>query len=302
MAQGYEYFTDENSGQRGAIERTTGEVLSTHLVEVPSGTIFYTPEQQRAYKARKKAETEKELRRICNKPLGNFFFVLSQEQFDGIVPETVTRLIYLNTFLCYEDNRLMITQRTPMKRKDLSAVLKLSKATVSRFWNEVSSKYITEDESGLIFTNGSIFQKGNIKKTPEHYRYLKCYVTSIRKLYLSTISRNHRQLGYLFKLLPFINVEYNLICNNPLESELDKLELLSVADFCRLIGYDIAHINKLLDIYQSIYFDVNGTQERFCAITYDGINKAGAKICINPHILYSGGNYQQVKILGAFCK
>lgn len=68
------------------------------------------------------------------------------------------------------------------------------------------------------------------------------------------------------------------------------------------IHTDVLHINKLLAIYRDVRFDADGRQERFCAIAYDGINKAGAKICINPHILYCGSNYKQVEILGAFCK
>lgn len=302
MTQGYDYFTDERTGKRVAVSIATGEVYDTITRETPVGTIFYTPEQQQAYEERKIAEAKKEMSRMCNKPLGNFFFVLSNEQFNNIPPESVARLIFLSTFSRYKDKRLMITERTPMQYRDLPQILKLSESTVSRFWSKVCPKYITEDENGLILSRGIMFQKGRLKSTPEHSRYQRFYINSVRKLYNSTDKRYHKHLGYIFKLLPFVNIEYNLICHNPLETELDEIDLLSVADFCKLIGHDVAHVNKLLEIYRNLCFDVNGTQEKFCVITYDGINKAGAKICINPHILYSGSNYEQVKIIGTFCK
>ncbi len=44
------------------------------------------------------------------------------------------------------------------------------------------------------------------------------------------------------------------------------MELLSVAEFCRLIGYDVLHINKLLAIYRDVSFEVDEKQERFCAM------------------------------------
>lgn len=300
--KGYEYHTDSVTGQTTAVRRSTGEIEEAFWGCFPVGTKIYTPESQEAYREHKERERRRSIRRLQSKDLGNFFFVLSDERFDGIAPETVTRLIYLNTFLGWSDNRVMLSQRTPMRRKDLARVLRVSNATISRFWREVSPRYMIETEDGLIFTNEYLFKRGRLKQTGEYSRYQKIYIKGIRKLYEATDKRNHRQLGYLFKLLPFINIEFNLVCFNPLETNLEKVELLSVSEFCTLIDFDVKHFNKLFAIYRDVCFDVNGRQERFCAITYDGINKSDAKICINPHILYSGSDYNRVEILGAFCR
>lgn len=300
--QGYEYMTDEDTGKIMAIRRATGEITEAVLCYSPVGTIFYTPESQELYKERKEQEQKKHLRRETNKPLGDFYFIPTSEQFTNIAPETVTRLIYLNSFVGYDDNKLMLTQRTPMKHRDLAEILNVSKSTITRFWKEVSPAYITESDSGLIFSNNIIFKRGSIKNAKEYLQYQKIYINGVRKLYEATERNNHRQLGYLFKLLPFINLEYNMLCYNPLETDIEKIELVSIADFCKMIGYDIAHLNKLMSIYRSIQFDVGGRYERFCAITYDGINKNNAKIFVNPHILYCGSDYNKVEILGAFCK
>lgn len=300
--RGYEFFTDTETGQEMAVQRSTGEITGAVVARIPEGSKVYTPESQEAYRKWKERETRKYFRRLQSDELGKFIFVLSDERFDGIAPETVTRLIYLNTFLWWNDNRLMLSQRTQMQRKDLSRVLMVSNATISRFWREVSPRYIVEAEGGLVFTNEYIFKRGRLQQTNEYSRYQKIYIKGIRKLYEATDKRNHRQLGYLFKLLPFINIEFNLLCFNPLETQLEKVELLSVSEFCTLIGFDVKHFNKLFAIYRDVCFNVDGRQERFCAITYDGINKSNAKICINPHILYSGSDYNRVEILGTFCR
>lgn len=299
--QGYEYIADESTGKTMAVRRSTGEISEAVNITVPYGSIIYTPESQEQYKERKEQERRNELRRLTGKPLGSFYFVPVSERFANIAPETVTRLIYLNTFAGY-DNKLMLTKRTAMKRKDLAGVLNVSKSTVSRFWKEVSPAYITESDSGLIFSNNIIFKRGSIKTSKEYVQYQKFYINGIRTLYEATERSNHRQLGYLFKLLPFINLEYNMLCYNPLETAIEKIELISIADFCKMIGYDIAHLNKLMYIYRSIQFEIGGRYERFCAITYDGVNKNNAKIFVNPHILYCGSDYNKVEILGAFCK
>lgn len=300
--KGYEYYTDTTTGQLMAVQRSTGEIRGAVNTNLPEGSKVYTPESQEAYRKWKERENRRQIRRLQSEELGKFIFVLSDERFERIAPETVTRLIYLNTFLWWNDNRLMLSQRTQMQRKDLARVLMVSNATVSRFWKEVSPQYIIEAEDGLVFTNEYIFKRGRLKQKNEYSQYQKIYIDGVRKLYETTDKRNHRQLGYLFKLLPFINVEFNLLCFNPLETELEKVELLSVSEFCMLIGFDVKHFNKLFSIYRDVCFNVNGRQERFCAITYDGINKSDAKICINPHILYSGSDYNRVEILGAFCR
>ena len=299
--QGYKYVVDENTGKTMAIRLSTGEVTEAVQCYVPVGTISYTPEAQELYKRRKEREQRNGLQMAINELLGNFYFIPTNEQFININPETVTRLIYLNSFLGY-DNKLMLTERKPMFRKDLAEVLNVSKSTISRFWKEVNPTYITENKSGLIFTNNTIFKRGSIKTAKGYVQYQKLYIKGIKKLYEATERRNHRQLGYLFKLLPYINIEYNVLCFNPAETVMEKIELMSISDFCRIIGYDIAHLNELIYIYRYIKFDVDGRYERFCAITYDGVKKNNAKICINPHILYSGSNYEKAEKLGAFYK
>lgn len=300
----YEYITNPETGETYAVEKATGEATPTKTVTAPIGTVFYTPAQQQAYKTQKDKQSEHYLKRLDKSlsPLGNYYFISSVEQFEGLTPETVTRLIYLSTYMLrYNSNKLMLTERTPMRRKDLISVLGVSDSSARRFWREVSPDYIKEDSSGLIFTNADIFKRGKLNKHIDN-PYLKMYINGVRKLYKSANGEYHKQLGYLFKLLPFINIEYNILCTNPLETDIEKIKPISISDFCNLIGYDVSNISRLLNIYRKVRFDVEGKQERFCSLVYDGIDRYSAKIIINPHILYSGSDYNAVKVLGAFHK
>lgn len=298
IQKGYDYILDDETGNFKAISRSTGEITEAVQHILPYGTICYTPESQRLYKERKEQEQNHNIRRLKEEELGNFYFTSRKEDFADISPESLTRLIYLNTFMAH-GNRVMLTERTPMHRRDLSKILKLSKATITRFWKEVNPKYIKETDEGLMLSNDVIFRRGAVTKGNS---YQRMYIKGIRNLYELTDISNHKYLGYLFRLLPFINIEYNLICSNPFEKELERVELISIADFCNMIGYDIAHISKLMKIYHDIQFDVGGRLERFCSFAYDGMRKKNAKILVNPHILYCGSDYTKVEVLGAFCK
>lgn len=301
--ENYHDLSDPETGKMYRVYEDTGEVAEMIDVTVPAGSIIYTPKQIEAYKKRKAEESRRALKKIANNPLGKFYFVPTHEQFTGVSPLSVTRLIYLSTFIRFESNQLMLTERTPMQRKDLAGVLGVSKATISRFMDEVCPTYIAEDSNGLVFTNGSVFKRGSIPRK-QFCQYQKFYIDGIRRLYTETGKNLHKHLGYIFKLLPFINIEYNLVCNpgSVMETDLKQVQLISIAEFCQWIGYDVTHLNKLVAAYSAICFMVDGKLERFCTLSYDGVNKASAYIFINPHILYNGSNYRAVEVLGAFCK
>ncbi|MBR6619904.1 MAG: hypothetical protein IKK85_06140 [Clostridia bacterium] len=297
--KGYDFITDSETGELFGISRATGEVRKAAYIPVVEGTKCYDPESQEEYRAGKEQEQKKYLERAANLPLGGFYFTSCNESFKNISAESVTRLIYLSTFINYESNMLMKTERTPIKHNELQKLLRVSRATFYRFWEEVNPAYLTRDTEGNILINNNVFSKGATKKNFAHRKF---YIKGVQKLYKSTPLSKHKQLGYLFKLLPFVNIEFNLLCWNPLETDLNEVELMSLTDFCQQIGYDIGHISRLLSIYNNIKFETtDNTVERFCSVVYDGLDRANAKIFINPHVLYSGSNYEKVEILGAFC-
>lgn len=299
--EGYEYFKNEN-GKTMAIEKATGEIIDTFWMCLPFGTQIKTPDGVTTQRSYLQQKTQNHLKRITNSDLGKFFFVSNQEEFKDLLPQTVTRLIYLNTFIHYGDNKLMKTERTPMEKSDLAKILGISKAAVTKFWKEVSPKYIAEKENNLIFTNTDVFIRRKLNQRGGFNPYQKFYMQGIRKLYEITAVTQHKHLGYVFKMLPYINLEFNVLCRNPLETDLERIEPLSLKDFCAEIGYDTSQINRLLNIYRKLTFDVKGKQENFCAFVFDGINRNKSKIFINPNVLYNGSNYQRVKILGMFCR
>lgn len=299
----YTYF-EENEHSYAVCDKT-GELLDTINITVPIGSRIFTPEQQEACKKRKEIETQQSIRRAMMDELGYFYFVLCENQFEGLAPETVTRLILLCTYLNY-NHCLMLTQRTPMKIKDLQNILGVSKSTVSRFWNEVNPRFLIEDEEtkNIKLNTDTIF-RGKIAKNQKGNSYQKFYVDAIRKLYKNTAKNNQKYLGYIFKLLPFINLEFNIICFNPDETELDKVVPMTLKEFCNCIDYNVTNVSRLLSIYRNLKFEVtlhNRTyHERFCTFVNDGINRLNSRIFINPRILYAGSDYTKVEILGAFC-
>lgn len=288
----YEYQQTE-AGEAIAISRSTGEMIPAVSVLQPAGSWVNTPAQQERHK-----------QRLYRKQ--NPFIFIREQDYSDISPESLTRLIFLNTFANYNDNKLMVTERAPMLKKDLPKILGVSPATAFRFWHEVSPGYLQEDAGGLVLTNRATFYRGYLKDADYNSLYRRIYIKGVRTLYHSIAdSRYYKHLGYIFRLLPYINIEFNVLCFNPAESNLEDIKPITLSEFCNLINYNYENVDKLLNIYRRIRFEVpdkpNKT-ERFISFVSDGISRGKSCIIVNPRILYNGSDYRKVEGLGLFYK
>lgn len=297
----------DEHGNPYKINPSTGEVRLGAERPIFEGDKIVTPEQQEANKKYIDSLKRAAGRRTASRDLGKYFFISGGQRFSDLKPQTAARLIYLQTFCDFAEdkgNRLKLNTKQDMCRSDLQKVLGLSYDATNAFWKEVNPNYLTEDDSGLIFSNPDVFIRGKIKPGNSYYR---AYCTGVRKLYRDTPKSKHKHLGYIFSILPFVNTEFNVLCYNPDEKDIDGIEFMTLADFCDLIGFDRSNLHRLLAIYRELRFtatDRNGGKhtERFVSIVYDGIDRAEARIYVNPRILYSGSDYKQVQVLGSFCK
>lgn len=271
------------------IDRATGEAIGG--MDYGARVTEQNEIQRRIDAQARRLEHELEHRR---KEGMQYYFVRSDSRFEGVSPAMVTRLIYLSTYARY-DNAVMRTRKTHMERKNLPAVLGLSARHTANFWKEVSPKYVYEDENGFLYLNEAFFKRGKLQRKG-FIQYQQFYDKGVRALYSAANGMYHKQLGYLFKLLPFINIEYNLVCWNPFETDINKIELLSISEFCEQIGYDISHIDRLLKVYNKVRFPVDGRMERFCTMIYNGLDTYHTKICINPNIFYDGTNSGYIEV------
>ena len=300
--RGYDYYYDA-TGKPFIINRSTGEVQEGVVIVAPQGSKCYTPEQQAAYQQRKEQEEKQRLldavKAMQLSELGHFYFASTEKEYD-LLPATLARLIYLCTFLRFDSETLYITQRKEMQMKDLPGVLGLSRNTVNGFLKDASS-YLRVSETGDLCVNTDFFRRGALPKG-EHVGFQRIYIKAVRTLYQSSSASKHKHLGYVFLMLPFVNIEHNILCWNPDEKDLDMIQPITVAEFCSAINYDKNQSSRLLREYSKITFPVDGHEEHFCSFVYDGRNMRSAKIFVNPRILYSGSDYEQVKNLGCFCK
>ena len=291
--KGYDYIVDDNTDTTFAVQRSTGEVLPAGTFTVPLGTVFFTPEDQAEYAERKAQKQETKKRRD---KAGHYYFASRDGNYSELSSATMARLIYLATYMGY-DGTLMITERKPMKRKDLQSVMGLSTKPVYDFWNAVKQRYTFEGEGKTLHMNKDYFHRGKINRATA---YQQLYNSAVRDLYRATKPTQHNRLGAVFQMLRWVNLEFNVLCYNPAERDLDRVEFMTLDDFCDKIGFDKSNRHRLIKDYSRITFPVNGVQKRFCSFVSDGTNIGTANIFVNPNIMYRGNSWERVEILGKF--
>lgn len=313
---------------------SNGEIISTGKIApaIPMGASIRSPKQQaqsrRYYEERDRQRTDSALSIISSmkkthkeelteqeaKLKKDFFKEKSKNKkpsfcwvdcenksklFDDLSFAAAVRLIVLATYVDYK-GRLMKTERTPMTIKDLGDVLNLKKAGTYDLLKELKP-YIDISPDGLFLNKESGITRGYLPRN-QYNHYQKIYRNTIQKLYAETDSRKHKQLGYVFQLLPYINLEFNAFCTDPFEQDFSKLELLTMKDFCNLIGYDVSKAARLKRELSQLQFVHDGHLEYLLIyLSADGITQ-NDMIMVNPNIIYNGNCFDEVYTYGKFCQ
>lgn len=288
---------DHISGQR--IDKITGEIEDVEIFVAPVGSRVITPTQQKIIDKRKNKQEKDYLRsKRHGEKKPQFTGVSTVADFSDISPANITRLIYLSTYLSFHNSELRVSERRKISKSMLPDILRVGERTIDRFLCEVSPRYVLIDEEGYLSLNQETFTKGKIKKNLAFY--IKVFAKGMQNLYNSVPRSKHKQLGYIFNMLPYVNIEHNILCHNTDEISIDSIEPMTMTEFCKEIGYDYLHVDRLHKVFKSLTFDVgDGKHELFCSIIE---NKYTGKelMIINPRVFYSGKNEKAVAEFGAF--
>lgn len=233
------------------------------------------------------------------KKYGNFVWFLynaSQVLDLGVQPDELTKLIYISTYMGY-NNRLIASEDESMTKKQMREILGISEDTFHKFYTSLTNTGIlSEDIDKCLYLNTSIFKRGAVKDVKDiDCNRMRLYIKSIRSLYTQAKISEHKLLSYLFQAIPFVNVNYNILCLNPLENDLQKVKPMIIKDFCVIIGYSQDNDRRLKA-------KLKGLRLQQLPV-FSFVDNADGLFCyINPNVYYAGNKWEEVRVLGRFQK
>lgn len=175
--------------------------------------------------------------------------------------------------------------------------MNMPKPTADRFWSDIKDKYFRRDNDGFLHTVGQAFIKGKLDVSSSS-EYQRLYIAVLRELYEKIPVTQHKRLGYVLKMLPYLNFEFNILCHNPMENAQDKILPMTVSEFCEIVGYDKTHASDFAKEYGKFTFTVKERKEVFCKFVFDGSDTTTAHIYINPRLVYKGSDFHKVDAIG----
>jgi hypothetical protein len=212
----------------------------------------------------------------------------------------ISRLIYLATYVNY-DNTLMKTERTVMYKNDIKALVRCSnnKAFEAFYENMINNKFIMQQKDLSFKFNYKYFVKGKIS-IHKDYSYSRLFIEDIRHLFETVSARDIKKLGYLYQLLPYVSYEYNIICHNPIEKNIDLIKPMGLIDVATILGMTEQGFRKTLSSFGDIK-----TKKNESVLFYGTSGKESEKyrFIINPSILYRGlMNSDEIKAIKVLFK
>lgn len=273
------------------VDGETGEVIP-----VQANSVIRSEEERK--KVRQVLESKQELVRFKGDTCGDFFWSLykvGEEYYPEVSDSMLVKVIYLLSYLDYEKNILVTRENAsepyrPMTRKDVEKVIRLHRCKFPRFWKELmETGIIQEQEDGSLLVCEK-FCRGHLsKKDREGMAAMKLFTHCVRYLYENIEVRGHKYLSYLYRLMPFINLKYNVFCSNPLENDRMKLCWLTTKEMCEILGYSEGNEKRLIQtLFKLSFEDRNGDLRS--VITMISNTKNGEMrhfITINPQF-YAG--------------
>lgn len=291
------------------VSSNTGEYLG----ELDSPEI-YQKDERSTIKRNFRLKEKKDILQYCRtkkyQELGSFvwnIYKISEPHSKNIKPSSLTRLMYLSTYLSY-DSYLTKPNNIAMNRNDIFETLKISKREFETFISEMKQNGIIFQSDNKWYIDKKIFYKGRISRkelsvySEEGKYFIRLYCEGIRKLYRSATVRSHKTLSNIFQMIPYINRKYNILCCNPLETDINKVQPMRLGEFCDIVGYNSKNAARLFNtLFEPTFILPDGSIKSAVRYVADkSTQKKTYKIFINPRIYYAGDNWEQVEVLGGF--
>lgn len=280
--------------------------------ELPKGTKIVSPTEQERNQKFTELQQKRALRKMEYREYGNFIwgrYQLSQPYAEKLSGTTVTRLMLLATYMDYDGTLISDdfggkgNTKDYLDKASIQKILKLTDKTFARFWSELNDNRLVFERDNKYYLSQEMFAKGYVNKKTlsimaENDQYItRLYINSIREIYNKSKVSTHAALSYIFRMIPFVNRKYNVLCFNPLEEDFDKIQYMTVGDFCEQVGYDRSNATRLFhELYKPTFMTKKG--ERFAVRYVSGkdLRKGSFYIFVSPLVYYAKTEYDRCQI------
>ena len=279
---------------KNLVDLDTGEILGAGDVLSPGERVQKqpTPQQKRGYKYARGEIIP--LPSFLQEQFGNFI----HSRYDALLLKTnydtatAFRFIYLCTFMEY-DTGYIIWNGKRINDHYLIDIFNVHKNTMTNIKKKLfENELIFQDTDKHIYVNMDYCYRGDIASNKSYRKQCtRIFNDGIQKLYNNTVDfRDHKMLGKLILLLPYVNIYHNVICMNPKEKDWDKIIIPNSVQMDKIMHTSLNNnqkqMNRLLDI-------IINDEPAILVIKHKNVHM----YAVNPRIYYGGTKLSDVQEL-----
>lgn len=227
-------------------------------------------------------------------------FYKSLQNFNEIIPDLtktdIARLLFLSTYISFEDNKIQYDNGTEITDKGLIELLRLNRNSYKKFIAKlIDNRILYINEIGERFLSHEFCKYGFIdvkKLKKQQIGYIRLFRGTVRELFRNTPIRELGRLATIYMILPYLNLATNIVSNNPEEVDIDKVEPMTLIELSTLLGY-----TDYTKFRQSLYHIKIRDDVAFGFFMTEN-DKRTMKLVVNPKVVFAG-NAEQLKAIEA---
>ena len=226
------------------------------------------------------------LKRCIKERYGSFYFSYYNKMLNILKPQYLTRALYLCSYMNY-DNLLIEgkTHHKPIYESDLIRIWNISRAEMFNTKKElIDLGILIVNKNKTLSISENFCKKGELMKNIKDEK-ARIFNDAIREIYKKAKPSEHKKLALLYKMLPYINLKWNMVCSNIDEEIKDLVQPIDVKTLCKLLNQ--SNVTKLKKDLLSL--TVN---DRPVVLMASVMNKS--IILINPSVYYKGTRLEDV--------
>lgn len=257
----------------GLVNLKTGEIVR----ELDKGDKVVSKEQRESYK--------RHLDRVYDKRHFSFAFM---ENIKGVISTLSTvHLGYLLQLQCHMEfgtGFLIGKDGAVMTKKvDIEHALDITNSTNKRLCKALESNGILEEVKGGYRINPTYHFRGQTQEQ----KIIKLFTTTLKQLCKIL---KPAEIGFLYKLLPYVHYETNMICINPHEIDSKEIQYLNIENIAQITEI---HQKKISILLRSL---------RKSGVIAETIleDKRHTFITLNPYIFYRKSGQPDNTLKGMF--
>ena len=222
---------------------------------------------------------------------GGFLFLFYRINYEmelyNLNKSDIARLLYLSTFISYNDNKIVYDNGRHITDNALAAMLKLKDRQYKEYIKKLVTNNILILDNNNKYLNEHICKSGalNIKQLQKNnVQYIRLFKRTVRQLFELSNVRELNKLANVYMVLPYINLYTNIISYNPYEKDTDLIQPMTIKDLATKLGY------VKVDAFRKImYKTIIDNEYVFGFFLVDGA-KNNMKVVVNPKIVYASNN------------